>query len=274
MQFFFFTRVHLVGRYNEVLSMSSNRPTTPNFDNFTNSSPNQNPPDSQSFPNPPSSLFPGVPSFISSASTHVPVPVFEDDFPDVPDLPSFGAVDLPPVPRHEHDPRFDQDRMQRLREEQQMLEKQIQEQHNLRQQLEQQKIIMERLNQQIYEQKVQEQRLQEQFRMEQELRNNNSSPSSQFTPNQSSSPSSFPTAPANSNSYPSPQPPFQSSPFQSQPSSLSTSLSDSNYIPSDEVVLNATKQAKCILSALQFDDVPTAVKYIKICLTLLTGQPH
>jgi vacuolar protein sorting-associated protein VTA1 len=45
------------------------------------------------------------------------------------------------------------------------------------------------------------------------------------------------------------------------------------YKPMDDAVIEAQKYAKYVVSALQFDDVNTAVVNLKRCYSLLTGLP-
>jgi vacuolar protein sorting-associated protein VTA1 len=49
-------------------------------------------------------------------------------------------------------------------------------------------------------------------------------------------------------------------------------VAPTGYAPSDAQLLDAQKFAKYAVSALQFDDVPTAIKNLKLSLGLLTGQ--
>jgi hypothetical protein len=45
-----------------------------------------------------------------------------------------------------------------------------------------------------------------------------------------------------------------------------------DFIPEEDAIIDATQHAKYVLSALQFDDVPTAIKYLCHCLVKLTGE--
>jgi hypothetical protein len=45
-----------------------------------------------------------------------------------------------------------------------------------------------------------------------------------------------------------------------------------DFIPDEDAIIDATQHAKYVLSALQFDDVPTAIKNLCYCLKKLTGD--
>jgi len=46
------------------------------------------------------------------------------------------------------------------------------------------------------------------------------------------------------------------------------------YKANADEMAKALQQARYVLSALQFEDAPTAVKHLKIALGILTGNPN
>jgi len=59
------------------------------------------------------------------------------------------------------------------------------------------------------------------------------------------------------------------------PTNYSTQVSnDSTYHPSDENRATAQKYSKFVVSALDYEDFPTAVKYLKLALKQLTGTDY
>jgi vacuolar protein sorting-associated protein VTA1 len=48
---------------------------------------------------------------------------------------------------------------------------------------------------------------------------------------------------------------------------------NTGYQPTQEELMKAEKYSRFATSALQFEDVPTAIKNLTIALRILTGQP-
>jgi vacuolar protein sorting-associated protein VTA1 len=65
------------------------------------------------------------------------------------------------------------------------------------------------------------------------------------------------------------QPYLPATPYQSAPAVAAV---PGAHNPTEHQLIDAQKFTKYALSALQFDDVPTAIKNLKQALTMLTGQ--
>jgi vacuolar protein sorting-associated protein VTA1 len=81
-------------------------------------------------------------------------------------------------------------------------------------------------------------------------------------------------APQSHNPFPPPQPAFQQYPQPLQPQALQPQapqpqLTTGDYRRDDEAVIAAQKHAKWAISALNFEDVDTAVKELRIALRAL-----
>jgi hypothetical protein len=57
-------------------------------------------------------------------------------------------------------------------------------------------------------------------------------------------------------------------------SSISSNNKNNEFIPSEKDIELATKYAKFVVSSLQFEDIPSAIKNLKLSLKYLTGKDY
>lgn len=237
-----------------------------------------------------SSIFPGVPTSNPSSGGLSPPPLrdfgmdveipSDASFPEIPEMPSFvhtnpasrpsaplnfsqGSDDpfRQPQSSHPQQPQqqYQQQQQQQLLQEQQRLQEQIRllEQQRLQEQ--------QRLHEQ---QRLQQLELQRQQQQQQQLLQQMQSQQQKANPARTASPSS------SSNGVPSSSVLNSQARHILQQQEWRPAYQPGDYIPDEDAIIDATQHAKYVLSALQFDDVPTAIKYLCYCLKKLTGDDN
>lgn len=268
--------------------MSSDFPPQPSF----SPPPASLSPPEASFTPPATSLFPGVPNGLNSSTPgfgmDVEVPG-DVGFPDIPEVPSFVQTNpssrpsapssqnwpnlsedpfrqqKPQSPQQPHQPKSSQQQTQQQLQQQQLLQEQQRLQDQIRlleqQRLEEQQRAQEQQRFQQLElrkQQLQQQQLLQQMQNQQQKTNNNTR-----TLGSSGGPSNGVPSSASLNN---------TARQILQQQEWRPTYQPDDYVPDEDTIIDATQHAKYVLSALQFDDVPTAIKYLCYCLKKLTGD--
>lgn len=245
------------------------------------------------------SLFPGVPSNVPQPTPNfgmdIEIPSSPDiNFPEVPEMPSFVHTNSsvrPTAPppqsawqqdleefknkeKQQQQQQFSQHQQQLLLE-QQRLQEQIRALEQQRLQEQQRALEQQRLQElEMRKQQLQQQQLMQQLQ-EQQQRQSQAQVQSQIQPkNGNANVLRSSVGSGGSNGVPSSSTLNAAARQILQQQEWRPTYQPGDFVPDEDAIIDATQHAKYVLSALQFDDVPTAIKYLCYCLKKLTGDDN